>query len=166
LVWFRFCSRSINNVMKYCHVKNNEIIEKDVSLPVNWENVSNFYVLPNDILKTYGWIPYEKVSENKPIFVSSSLEILEDKVVETFITRDKTQEELNAETEQEIINKWTEVREQRNELLKQSDILVLIDNWESLSLERQNEIRNYRQALREIPQTFQSPFEVVWPSLL
>jgi hypothetical protein len=151
--------------MNYCYIKDNQIVQKNVSLPINWENISNFYVLPDNILKTYGWIPYEKVSENKPILVSSSLEILEDKVIETFVTRDKTQEELNVETEQEIANKWNEIREQRNELLKQSDILVLIDNWESFSAEKQNEIRNYRQTLRDIPQNFQSPFEVVWPNL-
>jgi hypothetical protein len=150
---------------KYCYIKNNEVSLINQDLPKVWENISNFYALPDNILKTYGWFPLVIETENKPVFVSSSYIIEEDRVREIIITRDKTSEELQEEQNRELESQWYQIRSQRDDLLKHSDLLVLIDKWESYSPERQNEIRNYRQALRDLPQIFQDPFEVVWPNL-
>jgi len=81
----------------YCYIKDNQVVIGPRILPENWENVSNFYLLPNDIVKTYGWVPYIKVTDDKPVIVSVNREVFEDRVVDTFITRDKTQEEIEEE---------------------------------------------------------------------
>jgi len=150
---------------KYCYIKNNEVSLINQDLPKVWENISNFYALPDNILKTYGWLPLVIETENKPVFVSSEYIIEEDRVREIITTRDKNQEEINEDLKRETESQWHQIRSQRDELLKHSDLLVLIDKWESYSLERQEEIKNYRQALRDLPQNFQNPFEVVWPDL-
>ena len=152
-------------MQKYCYIENNEITLINQDLPVNWKNVSNFYALPESILKTYGWLPLTVENENRPVFVSSSYIIEEDGVREVIITRDKTVEEIEEEAAKELEMQWHQVRSQRDEMLKQSDLLVLIDKWETLTEERKEEIRNYRQALRDIPQGFEHPEDVVWPNL-
>jgi hypothetical protein len=151
---------------KYCYIENNEIVLINQDLPVNWKNVSNFYTFPDDILKTYGWLPLTVETENKPVFVSSNFIIEEDRVREVIVTRDKTPEEIEEEQNKELEMQWHQIRNRRDNLLKQSDLLVLIDKWETLTEERKEEIRVYRQALRDIPQSFESPEDVVWPNLL
>lgn len=152
-------------MQKYCYIENGEVVRANQDLPKVWENVSNFYLLPDSMLKTYGWLPLVIENENKPVFVSSSYIIEENVVREVIVTRDKTVEEIEEEAAKELEMQWHQVRSQRDEMLKQSDLLVLIDKWETLSPEKKEEIRNYRQALRDIPQTFQDPSEVIWPNL-
>jgi len=70
----------------------------------------------------------------------------------------KTKEQV----EQEKINKkWQEIRNKRNQLLKETDYLVLSDY--PLSPENKNLIEVYRQQLRDIPQNYSNPFDVVFP---
>jgi hypothetical protein len=60
--------------------------------------------------------------------------------------------------------KWSLVRQHRDGLLIKSDIAVLPDRWNAMTEEQKTAWQNYRQALRDIPQTFSLPDEVVWPS--
>jgi hypothetical protein len=55
---------------------------------------------------------------------------------------------------------WDSVRAKRNALLKESDWAIIPDATPKPSKEAW---LNYRQALRDLPQTFSSPEEVVWP---
>ena len=57
--------------------------------------------------------------------------------------------------------KWEQIKYQRNLYLQQSDWTQLPDT--TLTEEKKQEWQNYRQALRDIPQTFNSPDEVVYP---
>lgn len=59
------------------------------------------------------------------------------------------------------IETWKRIRITRNELLQQSDFYLMID-YPINEICRQ-EIMIYRQKLRDIPQNYQSPFEVIWP---
>ncbi|WP_210499661.1 phage tail assembly chaperone [Vibrio crassostreae] len=55
---------------------------------------------------------------------------------------------------------WGLVRKERNSLLSQADQLV------ETALDKNVDVtpfRQYRQALRDIPQTFTNPEDVVWP---
>lgn len=149
----------------YCYIKDSKVVIGPRILPENWENVSNFYLLPNDIIKTYGWVPYIKVSDDKPVIVSVNREVFEDRVVDTFITRDQTQEEIEEENNEILQNKWNDVRRQRNELLSESDRYALIDVWNSLSEEKQQEWSTYRQQLRDLPQNYNDPDAVVFPTV-
>jgi len=149
----------------YCYIKDNQVVTGPRILPENWENVSNFYLLPNDIIKTYGWVPYIKVTDDKPVIMSVNREVFEDRVVDTFITRDKTQEEIEEENNEILQNKWNDIRRQRNELLSESDRYALIDVWNSLSEAKQQEWSTYRQQLRDLPQNYNDPDTVVFPTV-
>lgn len=59
---------------------------------------------------------------------------------------------------------WDGIRKNRNVLLSESDTYVLPDRWAAMTPEKQQEWTTYRQALRDIPQTFATPEEVVWPN--
>jgi hypothetical protein len=150
---------------KYCLIENGRIKVQPTTLPRNWINVSNFNVLDDETLKIYGWLPVETISENKEIFSSSLLEIFDDKVVETIITRNKTEEEIAIEQEKQKNIQWQIIREKRNNLLKESDILVLIDKWESYTEEQKQKIKTYRQELRDLPSVVEDPFIVTFPLL-
>lgn len=148
---------------KYCYIKDGNVELADQDLPINFENVSNFYILSDEEVRSYGWLPHEKVSENKDVFVSSSYEILEDKVIEHFITRDKTEQEIAAELVIEKQEKWEEIKKIRDSLLKETDINVVSDRWAGMSENTRQQWTQYRQLLRDIPQTFEDPNEVVFP---
>jgi len=53
---------------------------------------------------------------------------------------------------------WSDIRATRNNLLAASD-------WRAMSdvPVMSNEWRDYRQSLRDIPETYSSPSDVVWP---
>ena len=59
---------------------------------------------------------------------------------------------------------WNRVRDRRDALLTQSDILVLPDRWNSYTEQKQNALSTYRQALRDIT-TQSDPKNITWPVL-
>ena len=67
-------------------------------------------------------------------------------------------ESTTTDEQTELTNKkWIEIREIRNQILKETDWrastdLTLSDDW-----------KNYRQALRDVP-TQSDPFNITWPS--
>ena len=63
---------------------------------------------------------------------------------------------------EEIERKWKEIKAKRNGLLKESDWAVLPDS--PLSEEDIELVKQYRQALRDLPQTYSNPDEVVFPN--
>lgn len=65
----------------------------------------------------------------------------------------------------DILAEWDTVRVKRNGLLAGSDLLMMPDRWQTFSNEKQQAISYYRQQLRDIPQKFIDPKEVVWPEL-
>ena len=60
------------------------------------------------------------------------------------------------------VNQWDAIRIVRNRLLAECDWTQIPDA--PLTEEQKEAWREYRQALRDIPQTFATPDEVVWPS--
>jgi hypothetical protein len=55
------------------------------------------------------------------------------------------------------------VRAQRDNLLAESDLMVLPDRWAAMTTEQQEAWATYRQALRDIPQQGGFPTTVTWP---
>lgn len=147
----------------YCHIENNAVIDGPRTLPESFENVSNFHCLDEKTLASYGWLPYEKVSDNKEVVVSSTFEILADKVIERVITRDKLEVEIKQEEASKLAQEWSLVRAKRDALLTDSDKKVVIDKWMALSEEVKALYVDYRKKLRDIPQDFAKPSEVVFP---
>lgn len=58
---------------------------------------------------------------------------------------------------------WDTTRTHRNQLLAQSDWTQLADA--PLTHEQKNAWTVYRQALRDVPSSFSTPEEVVWPAI-
>ncbi len=54
---------------------------------------------------------------------------------------------------------WDTVRQKRDELIKSSDWIFLPD----VTLKNKESWLTYRQALRDLPQNFEDPSEVIWP---
>lgn len=61
--------------------------------------------------------------------------------------------------ELETARLWIEIREKRNKLLQETDWTQLSD----IKAARKNTYVAYRQELRDIPQTFEDPRQVIWP---
>jgi hypothetical protein len=59
----------------------------------------------------------------------------------------------------------SQVRNQRNELLQKSDILVLSDVWETYSSDKKASLTAYRTALRNVPTQADFPYSVTWPTI-
>lgn len=55
---------------------------------------------------------------------------------------------------------WDQIRLQRDRLLTASDWVVLKDT----NIQNEQAWLDYRQALRDLPQTFSNPDEVIWPT--
>lgn len=75
-----------------------------------------------------------------------------------------TQAELEAawgEIEGDIA--WKPVRDKRNSLLINSDWIAVTDT--ALSEAEQTDWEGYRQALRDLPQTYNDVDDVVWPEI-
>ena len=53
---------------------------------------------------------------------------------------------------------WTELRQRRNQLLTETDYLALVD------VTLTDEMRAYRQALRDLPANTADPANPVWPT--
>jgi len=73
----------------------------------------------------------------------------------TFKIIKKTSEEIENIEQQSQMQLQMEflpnLREIRDNLLKESDVLVLSDRWESYSEDKKKKISDYRQALRDLP---------------
>lgn len=57
--------------------------------------------------------------------------------------------------------KWSGIREERDALISGSDWTQMPDS--PLTEEKKQDFANYRQALRDIPQTYPDPDAVIWP---
>lgn len=143
----------------YCLVDDNRIVRGPVLLPKSWNNISNFNMLDDITLKSYGWVPHIFVETAIPgqIIEGSTFEIFDDKVVETQISRNKTPEE-----QEEFLNQqWNCIRKERNYALYLCDWTQLNDN--GISSEKKDEWATYRQKLRDLTSQFSNPENVEYP---
>jgi hypothetical protein len=146
--------------MKYAYVEDGVVKESNRVLPINWKNVSNFNLLDETALKSYGWFPYRFEPATIPsncIGNGSSFEINDYEVVETQLYREKSQSEIDSE----LNSLWSNIRYRRNIELKECDWTQLPDS--SLSEELKYKWAIYRQELRDIT-NYPSPDSVIWPS--
>lgn len=64
---------------------------------------------------------------------------------------------------QELEDQWNKVREQRNQLLKDSDWTQISDY--DLGLENKEQWATYRQELRDLPNVQSNPFDILWTKI-
>ena len=58
--------------------------------------------------------------------------------------------------------KWGVIRKYRDSLILETDFTQIADS--PLTVEKKAEFTAYRQALRDIPQTYDNPDDIVWPT--
>ncbi|RBO82638.1 tail fiber assembly protein [Marinomonas aquiplantarum] len=69
---------------------------------------------------------------------------------------------IDLEREMHPIVKWRNIKTRRFQLLVESDYTQMPDS--PLSDEKKKEWADYRQALRDIPNIYDNPDDVVWPT--
>ena len=159
----------------WVHIENNEITGQYDLLPKTWKNISGLDLAANDLpfLKSVGWYPVTKQSEtwnDTTHYVSGyDYEIRENDVLESIIITEKQPEPV--EEFSTLKYKFIEeLRNKRNELLKNSDWTQLQDVQNSFDETTKNKWVVYRQALRDIIEEY-SENEIVniaqvnWPFL-
>ena len=67
------------------------------------------------------------------------------------------------DTELITARQWAAVREQRDQMLAKCDWTQLADAH--LSVDKKQAWSDYRQALRDIPEDFEDPTQVQWPTI-
>ena len=146
----------------YCEIEEKFSVKSikrgPCALPQNTATISNFDQITDlRTLKMNGWVPYSKITDGKSVVISSNIVILEDSVQETVFTRDETFEEKEEKA-------WKIIREERDRKLKETDVLTFSDRWDILDDIEKEKLTVYRQALRELPQTYSRTSDVIWPS--
>jgi len=177
------------NMKKYCHIQEGKI-EKIDMLPTNWGNVSNFYLLPDKELKTYGWLPLDEQEYTGDL--QPGFHILEDKVVHVKIQPLQPENistglsENNNPGKSEMLHSlpatlsaaqefstsifpvndaWKNIRIKRNLQLRISDKYMLMDFYQEMTPEQQQAMIQYRKELRDIPQKYKNAEYVIWPEI-
>lgn len=56
---------------------------------------------------------------------------------------------------------WAAIRTKRNAFIKETDHTQVIDS--PFDVDKRTEFATYRQELRDLPQSFENPDDVVWP---
>lgn len=74
-----------------------------------------------------------------------------------------TDEELDAMVDKIQIKKFENMRAKRNQLLAETDYKLLGDVWSNLTPKQQNDLIQYRQALRDLPSTITDIDNVIYP---
>jgi uncharacterized protein with HEPN domain len=68
---------------------------------------------------------------------------------------------MNLHLQESLATKWREVRRMRDVLIAKTDYTQVSDS--PFSDEKKAEFAEYRQALRDLPQSTDNPDEIVWP---
>lgn len=147
-------------------VQNNTIVE--ISPYIKWfPNISFPDVGPskewmkeNNIYKVNDVKPEFDDSLNHFSWVDAYYDVALDEV-RLFVLTPKTQQEIDAEIEYKIQQNWDSVRQVRNELLDETDKIVI--RYLEKNTVVPQELLDYKQALRDLPSNTTNPYNVIWP---
>lgn len=174
----------------YALVENDNIVGVYNDLPLNWKNVSNFYLLKDEdeYLKTLGWYKIVKSTpeynpathtlentshrfENNNVYEIHNIVAIN---VPPIMHADGTpfgftDEELEQRRLEGIAIRWSIVRQERDQLMKDFD-------WRYQRYERQvrlnlptidvlTDLDAYMQALADITNQ-EDPFNITWPTYI
>lgn len=167
---------------QWAYVENGKIEELVDVLPMSWRNVSGLYLSADNLefLNSIGW--YAVVNEDpyydpqQYLIVDHSYEFLGDRVKETaevviLPPPEPLPEPLPLPTEAELKAQFmTDLRLQRDRLLRESDWTQLIDTQALFAELQRTAWSEYRQALRDLPQQYADTATVdirlvVWPQI-
>lgn len=144
--------------MKIAKIINGEILIQsiyetfpNVSFPES--GVPDSFLQENNLYKVVESIAFNPETQTLRLLY---IPVLRDNIVFTVDVISKTNEEIKSE-------KMLKIRQQRNIHLSESDIYVTIDRWETYSEDKKTAWRQYRQALRDLPQLVVDLDLVSWP---
>lgn len=120
--------------MNYAIVNNENIVENVVLAEPDFAAEQGWVEIPEEQKAGIGWVYDGK------IFIEPTIDEEEDQRVG-----------------------WEAIRSKRNELLKETDVFMLVDRFDLLTLQEQNSMVEYRQELRDMPQSYSNYLEVIWP---
>jgi hypothetical protein len=150
----------------YAHIKEDGSVDYLGSLPKSWGNVSGLRLSDGDdeYLKTVGWLPLVEV-EITPTATQcwdkDLITVEEDRVVLTHRGRDMTEQEIADRSVAHVAN----LREERNQRLKDSDWTQASDHSSPLADDKKSEWATYRQTLRDMPATVDLiTWRAEWPT--
>lgn len=154
--------------MKYLRIKNNEIVYPYVlrNLITEYPNTSFGDNLENLDLSNFNVYVVEEVAkpsdENYSKLVREGIPVLENGIYkQTWIVENAPEEYTQSNLQAVIDNKWSQVRNVRDQYLKETDWMMLIDS--PLSESKKQEWITYRQLLRDITNQ-EDPFNITWPT--
>lgn len=144
----------------YAHIENGMITGRYDTLPKNWRNISNFYTLETetDYLHSLGWRMIVKdtspFNETTHRLGEATYAIVNDEVIETIPQYSLVVQE----TDNSILHNiaMTELRQERDRLLKESDFSQLSDVVTLNGTEITQAYIVYRQQLRELPDLYEN----------
>jgi hypothetical protein len=157
----------------YAHIENNTITGVYDTIPVNWRNISNFYVLAEnfDNVYTLGWRIVQKETEptiNRDTqYYGELLHTIVDGTVvetrqvhnivipETIVVEMSEEDQYNAKVERHT-NTMIELRNRRNQLLADTDYTQLNDIITKNGVELTQQFVDYRQLLRDLPSLYEN----------
>lgn len=159
----------------YAHVENGSITGVYDLLPENWRNVSNFYLFENDTetLRSLGWRTIVKIDPDYNAdyqrLGNPSYSIIDDVVYQTIEVIDlpvveivyQTPEELLAIQQAQHDAAMEKLRLKRDSLLTATDFTQLADVMVINGTELTQLFVVYRQALRDLPGSYESDIEFV-----
>lgn len=156
----------------YAHILNNSIVQVMESLPKNWRNTSNFDCLSDEQVADLSWAGYPDrflvvVQTPQPQYNTSTQRLESDyefdgeSVSVVWTIKSIAAAEIQTQQENSTIRKWEDIRAERDSLLAACDWTQLRDC--RLSEEKIEEWTEYRQALRDLPQTYDTPDELIFP---
>ena len=156
-------------MIQWVYVENDEIIEKHEWLPMNWRNYSGLHLSYNDInfLNSIGW--YKVVREDQTYDTSNyrlvgyNYSLENNQAIETVVLEEISQQEKDFAIEQDNIHFMSELRSERNRLLRESDWTQLADVIERNGQEWYQNWSTYRQSLRDLPSNYSTRTEINWP---
>lgn len=146
-------------------IDNGVVVEQYDDLPKNWRNITGLDLSANDLpfLRSVGWYPVQKnyetfnIATHKQTGINFVLQ--GDIVIESNIVEAKTQTDLDLDdfyNRQQISIARQTMRDFRDKLLAQSDWTQAADLQAEMSESQKTAWKNYRQALRDFPETFES----------
>lgn len=159
----------------YAHIEDGKITGVYDLYPDNWRNISNFYLLANDTdtLYTLGWRTIVKTTpsyNSDTQYVGNPIHAIEDdNVIETYDivdiifseTIEQTEEELAAIKLAQHNSAMETLRNKRDVLLAETDFTQLADVININGIELTQLYQEYRQALRDLPNSYESDSEFV-----
>lgn len=145
--------------VNYAYVENGQVLERHYALPENWRNVSGLNFFKDDLLtlKSLGWYSVTTLEvsydQNTQYISDYTYQILENYVTATPVISNKSPADIIT-FEQLKQNFMRSLREERNRRLSETDWTRLDDV--GLTLEQRETWGVYRQALRDLPQQYES----------